>query len=93
MAAFLLFQSTHSGVETQSEVYTPLTMPIISGKAKVKMLSRPYSFGDDAHHTQRHYSGHGGDEGTAGRLVDRVVDQLFEGSFLPIRARFSRIRS
>ena len=36
--------SAHAEVETHSEVYTPLIMPIISGNAKVKMLSRPYSF-------------------------------------------------
>ena len=36
--------STQAEVDTHSEVYTPLIMPIISGNAKVKMLSRPYSF-------------------------------------------------
>ena len=44
LSAFLRsLQTTHAEVETQSEVYTPLIIPIISGNAKVKMLSRPYS--------------------------------------------------
>ena len=85
--------STHAEVETHSEVYTPLIMPIISGNAKVKMLSRPYSFAT-MHITPSAI--------TVVMVVIRVrradwFTEWFTSSskdaFLPIRVRFSRIRS
>ena len=50
--SFRPFHKTQAEVDTHKEVYTPLTMPIIRGNAKVKMLSRPYSTETTTHDSQ-----------------------------------------
>ena len=80
-------------METHSEVYTPLIMPIIRGKAKVKMLSSPYST-ETTHMTARAV--------TVVTLVIRVrlrdwfrdwLTSSPKETFLPSSLRFSRMRS
>ena len=85
--------ATQAEVETHSEVYTPLSMPIIRGKAKVKMLSRPYSL-ETTHITPSAIT-----VVTVVMMVRRadwLTEWLTSSSklaFLPSRLRFSRMRS
>ena len=88
-----LLHMTQAEVETHREVYTPLIIPIIRGKAKVKMLSRPYSFAT-THMTARAMTVVM--VVTSVRRADWFTEWFTSSSkdaFLPSSLRFSRIRS
>ena len=56
------------------------------GEGKGEDAVQTVQLGDDAHHTQSHHRSDGGDDGPAGRLVDGMVDQLFEAGLLAQQA-------